>query len=64
MSQDRWSSLFETLFLHVRDLDVVAMQEVTEMSWNLLLRTDKVRADWIVADCNVPTSPILDFNAI
>jgi hypothetical protein len=50
LASERWSALFTTLF-HDMDLDVVAMQEVTPKSWELLLEMEQIRKNWIVVDC-------------
>ena len=51
MPEDRWSALFGILFGGLEDLDVVAMQEVTQESWDILLQVDQVQRDWVVVDC-------------
>jgi len=52
MPPDRWIFLFATVFGGPEVLDVVAMQEVRAESWDLLLRVEGVRKDWLVVDCS------------
>jgi hypothetical protein len=49
---ERWAALFDELFKPEQALDVVALQEVTKSSWELLRAHPTVcTGDWVLVDC-------------
>lgn len=48
---ERWNAVLDLLLDEKDPLDVLALQEVIEGSWKLILEREEIRKNWVVVDC-------------